>query len=225
LVLFNLIPLEFTLFIKMGWGILEDRQDPMPFGTVVLDDIYNATHFSVDDPSYEHLKKEGNIVLQPQPSDSINDPLNWSSKHKYLMVTLLIISMVTVGGTHQMLGTGMRILAEHYHVTFPVVVASLTPPTVISHAIGLFFASAIAAVWGKRIGYVLGISIIWFQMLAGYFANSLNYYKALNIVGGLAGAPLELLMGPIITDMIFIHQRGKLMALSAVIGVLGGDAR
>ncbi len=32
----------------------------------------------LDDWDYEEPKKIGDIVLQPQPTDSPNDPLNWS---------------------------------------------------------------------------------------------------------------------------------------------------
>ena len=56
-----------------------------------------------------------------------------------------------------------------------------------------------------------------------YWANSVDYYKGLSIVGGIAGAPIELLINPIITDLIFVHQRGRLMAFSSIVGVVGGD--
>jgi hypothetical protein len=91
--------------------------------------------------------------------------------------------------------------------------------------VSLFFASAIAAVYGKRLGIVVGAFVMWINMFAGYFANSLVYYRNLGIIGGIFAAPGELLMGPIITDLIFVHQRGRLMALAAVVGVIGGDAR
>jgi len=142
----------------------------------------------------------------------------------YLFACLLVTTMVTVGATHGMLSTGYRKIAEQYHTTFPEVVKSFTPPYVAAHAISLFFASAIAAVYGKRVQYVVGITILWLVMLAGFFANSLQYYSAINTIGGIANAPLELLMAPIVTDTIYIHQRGRIMALSAVVHVIGGDA-
>jgi MFS family permease len=210
----------------MGFGILEDHRTPMPIGTVVLNDVFGqAQHIDPDDPQFNKLKKQGHIVLQPQPSDSPNDPLNWTPKHKYLMCTLLIITMVTVGATHGMITTGYRKLAEEFHVDFPDVVAAFTPPYVAAHSVALFFASATAAVWGRRILYVHAIILLWLAMLSGYFAKSLTYYTVVNTLSGVAAAPMELLLAPIITDTIYIHQRGRLMALSAVVGVLGGDAR
>jgi len=123
-----------------------------------------------------------------------------------------------------MLGTAGRILAERYHVSYPKLIQTLSPPGILSNGIALFFASAIAAVWGKRIGIVIGAFVIWINMFAGYFANSIIYYRNLGIVSGIFGAPKELLLGPIITELIFVHQRGRLMALSALVGIIGGDA-
>lgn len=210
----------------MVWGILDDPRTPMPMGTVVLDDVFGAAqHLDPDDSQFNHLKKDGHIVLQPQPSDSPNDPLNWSPKRKYFLASLLMIIMTTVGATHGMLNTGLRIIAEQYHTTFPKVVERLSPPYVAVHAVSLFFASAIAAVWGKRIQYVVAIIIVWGCMLAGWFANSLDYYIGLRVFEGLAAGPMDLLMAPIITDMVYIHQRGRLMAVQAIVHVIGGDAR
>jgi hypothetical protein len=95
----------------------------------------------------------------------------------------------------------------------------------MANGIALFFASAISAVFGKRIGIVIGAFAIWINMFTGYFANSVIYYRNLGIVNGIFAAPKELLLGPIITDLIFVHQRGRLMALLSVIGVIGSDAR
>jgi hypothetical protein len=210
----------------MPLGILEDYKTPYPMGTVVLDDVFGqAQHLDPDDPKFSVLKRDGHIVLQPQPSDSPNDPLNWTPKQKYFFASLLIVKMVTVGATHGMLQTGFRKIAEQYHTTFPEVVRSFTPPYVAAHAISLFFASAFAAVYGKRVQYVVAITVLWLVMLVGFFANSLPYYSAINTIGGIASAPLDLLLAPIITDTIYIHQRGRIMALSAVVHVIGGDAR
>src|ERR1700753_66172 len=182
----------------MGFGILDDHKTPMPIGTVVLDDIFgSAQHIDPDDPQFNKLKKHGHIVLQPQPSDSANDPLNWSQRHKYLMIILLIITMVTVGATHGMITTGYRKLAEEFHVSFPDVVGAFTPPYVAAHGVALFFSSATAAVYGKRVLYVHAIVLLWITMLVGYFANSLAYYTTVNTISGMAAAPLAHLLGPI----------------------------
>jgi hypothetical protein len=209
----------------MAWGIVEDHKTTRPPGTVLLEDIQKALGPpDPNAPEFQHMKKDGDTVLQPQPSDSVNDPLNWSMKIKISILLTMFVTMTTIGGLLGMLGTGNRILAERYHVKYPVVVKTLSPPSIIANAVALFFASAIAAVWGKRLGIVIGVFAIWGNMFAGQFANSLLYYQRMGIVNGLAGAPAELLLGPIIADLMFVHQRGRLMAFSALIAVIGGDA-
>jgi len=81
-----------------------------------------------------------------------------------------------------------------------------------------------AAVYGKRVLYVTGSIVILGEMFAGWFANSLDYYTVLACIGGFASS-FEVLNGPIITEMIFIHKRGRIMGLTAIVGVIGGDAR
>jgi MFS family permease len=208
----------------MAWGVIEDHRTPKPPGTVLLDDVKQEMNVDSDAPEYAGLKKDGHTVLQPQPSDSPNDPLNWSLKVKFSILLTMFVAMNTIGGLLGMLGTGYRQLSETYHVKYPVVIATISPPGIITNAAALFFASAIAAVWGKRIGIVIGIFIMWCNMFAGQFANSLKYYQGLAIVNGLSGAPAELLLSPIIADLMFVHQRGRLMAYSAMVHVVGGDA-
>jgi hypothetical protein len=210
----------------MPFGILEDHRTPMPLGTVALDQVFGAaSNIDSNDPSFKKLKKDGDTILQPQPSDSPNDPLNWSMKHKYWLAVLLICTMVTVGATHMMITTGYKLLAEQFHTDFPRIVQAFTPPFVTAHAISLFLSSATAAVYGKRILYVHAIIALWGSMLSGFWANSLNYYTIVNTISGFAAAPMELLLAPMMTDLIFIHQRGRIMALSAVVMVIGGDIR
>jgi hypothetical protein len=50
----------------------------------------------LEDWEYEEPKKRGDIILQPQPTDSPNDPLNWSTGTK--MAILFIVSL-TAGVT------------------------------------------------------------------------------------------------------------------------------
>lgn len=59
----------------MGFGVLDDPKYPNVPGTVRLAD--KVTSEKLDDWEYTEPKKRGEIVLNPQPSDSPNDPLNW----------------------------------------------------------------------------------------------------------------------------------------------------
>lgn len=74
-----------------NWGILQHPKYPnvsctliskagllitiQVLGTVNLNEAVDQS--KLDDWEYEEPKKRGDIVLQPQPTDSLNDPLNW----------------------------------------------------------------------------------------------------------------------------------------------------
>jgi len=104
----------------MGWGVLDDPKTPRPPGTVLLDDVKQAMMIDTSGPEFAYLKKDKHVILQPQPSDSVNDPLNWPMKRKVLIIFTLIVCGVAVGGMMAMLGTAGRQLAERFGLTYPV---------------------------------------------------------------------------------------------------------
>jgi hypothetical protein len=109
------------LAVKMGWGILDDPKTARPPGTVLLDDVKQLMLIrQTGDGTYRHLKKDGHVVLQPQPTDSVNDPLNWTFRRKVTIIFTLICTGVAVGGMMSMLGTAGRQLAERYKISYPV---------------------------------------------------------------------------------------------------------
>ncbi|KAF2102203.1 MFS general substrate transporter [Rhizodiscina lignyota] len=206
----------------MGWGILEDRRTPRPSGTVPLGSKESTQ--DVESAELQHLKRKGQTILQPQPSDSINDPLNWSYTRKGTIFLIMLVAAIAIVGINQMLNTGLQILAVQFGTDFATIVRDLSPPTIAAQVIGLFVASATAAVWGKRVQFVIASIVIFFTMLAGYFANSLPYYQVVLIFSGFASAPVELLIAPVVSDMTFVHERGTLFALASMVGVIGTDA-
>jgi hypothetical protein len=206
----------------MAWGILEDHKTLRPPGTVLLDERRPQLG---EVSESDNLKRHKNVVLQPQPSDSPNDPLNWSMTVKVSIYVTLMVTMTSIGGIMGMLGTAARILAEKFHVKYSVIAQNTNPPGIASTMFTLFLSAPIAAVYGKRVQIFFGIVGVWIDMFAGIFANSLTYYRSLSVMNGIWMAPVELLLAPITTDIVFVHQRGRFMALSAVVRDIGSDAR
>lgn len=78
----------------MGWGVVESDVNKFPPGTVNLAKKPDGGEsprsvdcgmksltgrLDIDESLADQVsvKKRGNVILQPQPSDSPNDPLNW----------------------------------------------------------------------------------------------------------------------------------------------------
>jgi hypothetical protein len=110
-------------------------------------------------------------------------------------------------------------------VNYPTLVRTLQPPAIAAGAIALVIVSAIGAVWGKRLPIIISVLVVWLMMIVGYFANSLKYYQAVLIILNIASTAPELLSAPLVTDLIYVHQRGKIMAFSAVVAIIGIDLR
>jgi hypothetical protein len=58
----------------MAWGVLDDHKLATVPGTTLLS---KKGDLSGDVAIEGNVKKAGNVILIPQPSDSVNDPLNW----------------------------------------------------------------------------------------------------------------------------------------------------
>ncbi|KAL9113741.1 MAG: hypothetical protein Q9227_002186 [Pyrenula ochraceoflavens] len=81
----------------MGLGVLNDKHLANPPGTVNITVKQSDHEFTNVNDETSHLKRQGNIILQPQPSDDINDPLNWSPALKNsIMIILAVGSAITV---------------------------------------------------------------------------------------------------------------------------------
>lgn len=209
----------------MAWGVLEDQRDPWPPGTIILRDDNDVNQDHDNDRTHTPLKKHEATILQPQPTDSPNDPLNWSMKVKCTICLVVTITITTIAGIQSMLSTAGRILATQYGVSYPALIRTLQPPGIAAGAVTLFIVSAIGAVYGKRLPIVAAVLVVWIMMLVGYFASSLRFYQALNIILNVFSTAPELLSAPLVADVIYVHQRGKIIAFSSVVAIIGIDIR
>ena len=101
------------------------------------------------------LTPDGKIILEPQPDDSLNDPLNWpSSKRDVALLSLGLYCMVG-GGMTPILAAGFTDVAETYHVTTSQV-ALTTGLYMMGMGLGSVFASPTAILFGKRPTYLVG---------------------------------------------------------------------
>ncbi|RSL39768.1 hypothetical protein CEP54_016261 [Fusarium duplospermum] len=208
----------------MAFGVLEDRHLALPPGSSILSEAKNAPTHS---PDTLGLKKVGDIVLEPQPSDNPNDPLNWSKATKNTIGILSRIdAKLTDGSMSAMLTPAIPIISHEF---------SVSVDTASTWTIGLlvfwtgFTASVTAAgsnVIGKR-PFILGsILIMVITNIWGAFANSFPSLAALRTLQGIASAPFETMVTALISDIFFLHERGMWLALWSLVisaGILIGQ--
>ncbi|KAF1355810.1 MFS general substrate transporter [Lizonia empirigonia] len=183
----------------MGLGVLEDRQMAAPPGTSTLEDP------GIDTTG---LKRDGDIVLQPQPSDSPNDPLNWSAVRKEVIMVILAFSSGVTTSLGPMITPGLPLIAQKYKVSIDLVSSLVIGFLAFWIGFTTFFTAAGAQIYGKRPFFVISTIVLLITNVWGYFTTSFVSLAVMRVIQGIASAPLETLVTSAVSDMYFVHQRG-----------------
>lgn len=163
--------------------------------------------------SIESLKqtKDG-IILMPQPTDSPNDPLNWSPWRKGWHFALLSFVTALTAATSNDAGAAQDSLNEIYGISYD---SMNTGAGVLFLFIGwscIFFAPA-SSLYGRRITYIV-------CMLAGmlgsvWFALSKRTADTIwsQAFVGMAEACAEAQVQQSLADIFFQHQLGSVLTI------------
>ncbi|KAF2997104.1 hypothetical protein E8E13_003684 [Curvularia kusanoi] len=178
-----------------------------PPGTSTLDSSATAGTEDVS-PETLGLKRDGSIILQPQPSDSPNDPLNWSPARKELIMLVLAFSSGVTTALGPMVTPGLPLIAAKYNVSIDTVASLVIGFLAFWIGFTTFFSAAGANIWGKRPFFVLSAIVLLASNVWGYFTTSFVSLAVMRVVQGIASAPLETLVTSTVSDMYFVHQRG-----------------
>jgi MFS family permease len=225
----------------MGWGVLEDSHMAAPPGTATLGADTNIGKVCLElvvgnerlttatiDPSIDSkaLKRDGDIILQPQPSDSPNDPLNWSRMRKESIMLILAFSSGVTTALGPMVTPGIPLLAKKYNVSLDMAASLIIGFLAFWIGFTTFFTAAGANIYGKRPFFVISTVILLGTNIWGYFTTSFTSLAIMRVVQGMASAPLETLVTSTVSDMYFVHQRGARISVWGMMlasGVLLGQ--
>lgn len=166
------------------------------------------------------LTKDGAIILEPQPDDSHNDPLNWPMwKRDTALLSLGLYCMVG-GGMTPILAAGFTNVASTYHVT-TARVSLTTGLYMMGLGVGSVVASPTAILFGKRPVYLFGA--IMFICCSIWCAASPSYVSLLvaRIFQGMSLSPVECLPSATIAEIFFLHERAYRIGIYTLL-LLGG---
>ncbi|XP_014554024.1 hypothetical protein COCVIDRAFT_106139 [Bipolaris victoriae FI3] len=194
----------------MGFGVLDDPHMAAPPGTSTINDSGSSVDSKVDS---SYLKRDGDIILQPQPSDSPNDPLNWSPIRKECIMVLLAFSSGVTTALGPMVTPGLPLLAKKYNVSIDMVSSLIIGFLAFWIGFTTFFTAAGANIWGKRPFFVISTVVLLATNVWGFFAKSFVSLAVMRVIQGIASAPLETLVTSTVSDMYFVHQRGTRIAV------------
>jgi MFS family permease len=166
------------------------------------------------------LTKDGAIVLEPQPEDSHNDPLNWSAWKRDTALLSLGLYCMLGGGMTPILAAGFTNVAATYGVT-TARVSLTTGLYMLGLGVGSVFASPTAILYGKRPVYLVGA--VMFILSGIWCALSPTYVSLLiaRIFQGIALSPVECLPSATIAEIFFLHERAYRIGIYTLL-LLGG---
>lgn len=163
---------------------------------------------------------DGKVILQPQPDDSPNDPLNWPAWKRDVALICLGFYCMVGGGTTPLLAAGFGDVAKTYSVSIPEV-ARTVGLYMLGLGIGSVITSPTAILYGKRPVYLVG-SIVYCAASI-WCAASPSYISLLlaRIVQGMAVSPVECLPSSTIAEIFFLHERAYRIGVYTLL-LLGG---
>ncbi|EKD20278.1 uncharacterized protein L3040_007289 [Drepanopeziza brunnea f. sp. 'multigermtubi'] len=202
-----------------SWGILQDPKHPYVPGTIKLNEDVSAEKLA--DWEYQEPKKRGDTILNPQPSDSPNDPLNWPTSTKLAILVILSFASGVTVSLGPMLTPGMEDIAKKFNVTTDQASFNLVGLLLAATGGALCFTAAAAAVWGKRPVFFLSTLCLFATSTWGFFSPNLLSLTASRFIQGVAAAPLDTLIGATVSELFFVHEKGRMLSIWNMF-VMGG---
>lgn len=164
--------------------------------------------------------KDGAIILDPQPEDSQNDPLNWPMWRRDAALLSLGFYCMLGGGMTPILAAGFNNVSETFNVSTEKV-ALTTGLYMMGLGVGSVFFSPTAILWGKRPVYLL--ASIMFSCSGIWCATAKSFPSLLlgRIFQGIAVSPVECLPSATIAEIFFLHERAYRLGIYTLL-LLGG---
>ncbi|KAF2150912.1 MFS general substrate transporter [Myriangium duriaei CBS 260.36] len=175
---------------------------------VVHNETTNCTTFSED------------VVLDPVPTSSPNDPLNWSSPRKYWHAFLALFYTCFTAATANDAGAASDELLNELNIDYNV---QNTAAGVLFLGIGYWtlVSSPTPVLYGRRLQYF--ICLIFSVIGSIWFARQRHVRDAIwnQLFVGASEACAEALVQQSLSDLFFQHQRGTVFGMYVLATSIG----
>ncbi|PQE28797.1 major facilitator superfamily transporter protein [Rutstroemia sp. NJR-2017a WRK4] len=167
----------------------------------------SARDYSATQGSVYLITSDGRTLQLPVPSESPNDPLNWSSYRLFL--ALFSMSLFSIIGLVQVQGTSLLLGALENEYT-PEVRGQLLR---LVSSVGALIWVPVSLAIGRRPVFLFCTVLLTLATLMAAFSQSFNTHLAARCFQGLAGAVSPSTMILMVIDVTYIHQRPLYIAL------------
>ncbi|KAH6686314.1 MFS1 family protein [Plectosphaerella plurivora] len=164
--------------------------------------------------------KDGKFILEPQPEDSANDPLNWPKWRRDTSLFSLGFYCMVGGGITPLLAAGFYNVADDYGVSVEDV--SLTTGLyMMGLGLGSVVASPTAILYGKRPVYLFSALLFIVASIWCAVSPTFGSLVAARVFQGIAISPVECLPSATIAEIYFLHERAYRIGIYTLL-LLGG---
>ncbi|CAN3361272.1 hypothetical protein DICA1_F40954 [Diutina catenulata] len=165
-------------------------------------------------------RSETGVILQPQPHDSPNDPLNWSMWRRDICLLVIGFQSFLGGGQSPLLAAGLSSLATEFDKPITTI-SYLVGGFMLSLGCGSVIASPSAVLYGKRLVYLAGILLFLAGSLWGGAAPDFGNLMGARVLCGFGASPTESLPSATIAEIYFAHERAYRVGIYTML-MLGG---
>ncbi|KAK5947094.1 Major facilitator superfamily transporter [Knufia obscura] len=171
-------------------------------------------------PGDEHLLKHGDIVLVPQPTESPNDPLNWSNARKIWHSFLVLFVVGLTAATSNNAGSGADGVGEEFGIGYDVF---NTGAGVLFIGIGYwcFLSSPAVHLYGRRLLYLIGMLFLVFGDVWYARLDSVADTVWCQLFVGASESVAEAVVQLSLLDIWFEHQNGTSLGMYTLATAIG----
>jgi hypothetical protein len=183
----------------------------------------SASSRQASQASFRKRKKtthDGRIILEPQPEDTLNDPLNWPFWKRNAALLSLGFYCMILGGMTPVLAAGFTQVSQELHV--PVTKVALTTGVyMLGLGLGGVVVSPTAIIVGKRPVWL--VAALCLVLTSTWCALSPNYASlmAARFFQGIAVSPGEVLPSATVAEIFFLHERAFRLGIYTLL-LIGG---
>nr|UJH94519.1 Hol1 [Starmerella bombicola] len=160
------------------------------------------------------------VVLNPQPQDDPNDPLNWPIWRRDIALGTVSIYALLAGGMTPLLAPVMgelgKLFDKPYH-TMTYLVGAL----MVSMGVGSALLAPFAVKFGKRPAYIIALFVFIGGLFWGANADSYGSLMGARVLSGLGASAAESLPSTTIAEIYFAHERAYRLGIYTLL-LLGG---
>ncbi|EWZ99605.1 hypothetical protein NW765_005585 [Fusarium oxysporum] len=157
----------------------------------------------------------GHIRRLPVPSNNPNDPLNWKPWQKWAVIGTCcwfsVMGLALAGGLGAILSVFFQLYGPQGYGPSDVAFLLTLPSLCIG--LGNFIILPVALAYGRRPVFLISTIILLAATIGSAAQSSYNGHLASRVMQGLATGASESLLPLMLTEVTFLHERGRVFGL------------